>query len=167
MTELFWDAATSAPALCAIGLVLLAAFVVAHVPLVERIWPQAYAYTKAAALIQVLAAALLFFLLGFRVSDDRAEARQLKNELAWREMELENQKATAEAAERLKQQAEAAADEAREKLNEFRTKYGDDPASLCAFTPDDLERLRQLGGAAGGNGPSALARLRAAGRNHR
>lgn len=51
--------------------------------IIERLWPQAYAYAKAAALVQVFAAALLFFLIGFRVSDERAETRQLKNDMAF------------------------------------------------------------------------------------
>lgn len=168
MTDLFWDLATSTPVLMAIGLVMAAAFVVAHVPLLERIWPQAYAYSKAASLVQVLAAAALCFLIGCRVSDERAETRQIKNDLHWQNFELEQQKATAENAEQLKQQAEAAAQEARGQLNDYREKYGDDPASLCAFTADDLERLRRLGKpAVTGDRPSALARLRAIGHGRR
>lgn len=170
MGDVFWDAATSTAALSAVAVVLAAAFLLAHTPaIVERIWPQAYAYVAVAALVQVLAAALLFFLIGFRIADERAETRQLKNELAWREMELANQKATAEAAQHLKDEAEAAAEKAKGELDDFRTHYADSVAAACAFDADDLERLRKLGTAPGtgaGPRPSALARMRALGRQH-
>jgi hypothetical protein len=146
MTDLFWNAATSTVTLSLVGLVLLAAFLVAHVPgIVERVWPQAYVYAKAAALVQVLAAALLFFLVGFRVADERAETRQLKNDLTFKEIQIENSEATAKEAERLKAEAEAKADEAKEKLDDFRKRFGDRPEAVCAFNADDLERLRALG----------------------
>lgn len=146
MADIFWNVATSTEVLGLIGLVLLAAFLVAHVPgIVERVWPQAYVYVKAAALVQVLAAALLFFLIGFRVADERAETRQLKNDLVFKEMQIETSEATAKEAERLKAEAEASANEAKEKLDDFRKRFGDRPETVCAFTADDLERLRALG----------------------
>lgn len=165
MTDIFWNAATSTPTLGLIGLVLAAAFVIAHVPLVERFWPQAYAYTRAAALVQVLAAALLFFLLGFRIADEREETRRLKNDLVFKEMQIEDAEATAKDAEKLKQEADAKAAEAKGMLDDFRAKYGDDPAAACGFTPDDLERLRNLRRAEpGGAERPSLPRLRVPGR---
>lgn len=165
MTDLFWNAATSTPALGLIGLVLVAAFVIAHVPFVEKVWPEAYAYSKAAALVQLIAAAALFFLLGFRIADEREETRRLKNDLAFKEMQIEDAEATAKDAEKLKQEADAKAAEAKGMLDDFRAKYGDDPAAACAFTPDDLERLRNLRRAdPGQSGRPSLPRLRVLGR---
>lgn len=149
MIDTFWDIATSGPALGLIAVILLASFAVAHLPtFVERIWPEAYAYAKAASLVQAIAAGLLFFLIGFRVSDERAEREAMKNELAWKDSQIETAEATAEHAKKLKADAEEKAAEAKGKLNDFRSKYGDNPEAICAFTPDDLERLRALRGSA-------------------
>lgn len=146
IADIFWDFATSNAVLGVVAMILVAAFVMSHMPtIVERFWPQAYVYAKAAALVQVIAAASLFFLIGFRVADERAETKQLKNDLAFTELQIENAKATAQDAERLKADAEVRAQEAEGKLNEFRERFGDSPQAVCAFTPDDLERLRNLG----------------------
>jgi hypothetical protein len=149
---MFWDVATSDVALATLGLVVVAAFVVAHLTgLVERVWPAAEAYDKAAGLVQIIAAVLLFFLIGFRVSDERAEMRQLKNELAFRQLELQTQRMTAEDADYLRGEAEAAAAKAQGGLDEYRKHYrGTSPATAsgalpCGWTDDDLVRLRQLG----------------------
>jgi hypothetical protein len=145
MGDLFWDVATSYPVLSILALLLVAAFVVAHVPvLVERFIPAIAPYVALAALLQVLAAALLFFLIGFRIADERADNKQLKNDLAYHQLQLESAEATAKDAERLKAEAEARANEAKGKLDEYRTIYGDDPGTGCGFTADDIERLREL-----------------------
>ncbi len=142
----FWDVATSYTVLGIVAAIAAAAFVVAHVPaLAARFFPAIVPYTKAALLVQVLAASLLCFLIGFRVADERAETRQLKNDLAFKELQIETAEATAQDAERLKAEAEAKASEAKGKLDEFRRTFGDRPSASCAFTSDDLERLRQLG----------------------
>lgn len=146
MGDWFWDIATSTAVLCLLALIFAVAFVVAHVPtLVERFVPAIMPYTKAAALVQLAAAALLTFLIGFRVADERADNKQLKNDLAYQQLQLETAEATAKDAERLKEEAKAEADEAKGKLNDFRSKYGDQPDAGCAFTPDDIDGLRNLG----------------------
>jgi hypothetical protein len=71
-------------------------------------------------LVQVLAAALLFFLLGFRIADEREETRRLKNDLVFKEMQIEDAEATAKDAEKLKQEADAKAAEAKGMLDDFR-----------------------------------------------
>lgn len=145
ITDLFWNVATSTPVLLLLAAIAAAAFLVAHVPaLITRFVPSLVAYTMAAALVLSITAALLMFLIGFRISDERALTRQLKNDLAFSEMQVEQQKATADDAERLKAQAETQANEAKEKLDDYRKKYGDRPEAVCAFTADDLERLRAL-----------------------
>lgn len=145
MADLFWNIATSTAVLGIIGAVFVVAFLVAHLPaLVERLWPQAYLYASAAGLVQVIAAALLFFLVGFRVADERPETRQLKNDLAFKELQIETAEGTAKDAERLKEEAEAKALEAKGQLDEFRKTFQDRPLGDCAFTDDDLERLRAL-----------------------
>jgi hypothetical protein len=145
MADLFWNVATSTTVLVLLAAIAVAAFLVAHVPaLVERLVPQLLPYVVAAGLVQLIAASLLMFLIGFRISDERALTKQLKNDLAFSELQVEQQKATADDAERLKAEAEANANEAKGKLDDYRKKYGDRPETVCAFTADDLERLRAL-----------------------
>ena len=146
IADFFWNIATSYAVLGLVATILAAAFIVSHMPaILTRFWPQAFVYAKAAALVQVIAAALLFFLVGFRVADERAETRQLKNDLAFTELQIQNANETARDAERLKADAVAKAEEAEGKLNAFRETFGNSPEAVCAFTPDDLERLRNLG----------------------
>ena len=96
--DLFWNVATSPFALAVVALVAVVAFLVAHVPYVERVIPAAAAYTRGALVVQVLASALLMFLLGFAFADQRADAERLKTELAWSQFQLEQSHATAEEA---------------------------------------------------------------------
>ncbi|MES5483561.1 hypothetical protein QMZ05_12455 [Bradyrhizobium sp. INPA03-11B] len=170
ITDLFWDMATSTISLGVLAAIAALAFLIAHVPaIVERLFPSLEPFTRAAALIHVAAAAALMLFIGYRIADERAETRRLKNDLAWHEQQLEQQTATAEDAERLKQEADEKAAQAKGELDDFRKKYGDDPAKACAFTPDDLERLRKL--APRRSEPvrnrSALARMRAFGGERR
>ena len=145
IADLFWDTITSSVVLGTVAGVALAAYIVAHVPLIGRLFPALQPYMLLAAIVQFVAAASLFFLIGFRVADERAETKQLKNDLAFKELQIEKAKETARDAERLKAEADARAQEAKGKLDEFRSKYGDKPEALCAFTPDDLKWLRDLG----------------------
>lgn len=146
IADIFWNIATSYAVLGAIALIWAAAFIVAHVPaLAVRIWPPLEAYWRAAAIVQFIAFALLMFLIGFRIADERAENLQLKNDLAFQELQISNAKETAADAERLRTEAEARAKEATEQLDEYRKRFGANPDAVCAFSVDDLERLRNLG----------------------
>ncbi|MGY4333180.1 hypothetical protein ACVWWG_007597 [Bradyrhizobium sp. LB7.2] len=145
VSDLFWDAATSWVVLGVLVLIGVVAFVVAHVPaFAARIYPPVAAYSKAAALVQVLAWALLCFLIGFRIADERMATRQLKNDLAFKELQIDQAEETAKDAERLKAEADAKAKEAMGQLDDYRKRFGANPDAVCAFTPDDLERLRNL-----------------------
>lgn len=145
LSDLFWDAATSSVVLGVLVLIGVVAFVVAHVPaFAARIYPPVAAYSKAAALVQVLAWALLCFLIGFRIADERMATRQLKNDLAFKELQIDQAEETAKDAERLKAEADAKAKEAMGQLDDYRKRFGANPDAVCAFTPDDLERLRNL-----------------------
>lgn len=146
IADFFWNIATSFAVLGALAAICVAAFIVAHVPaLAARIYPPIALYSKAAALVQVIAWALLMFLIGFRLADERAETQQLKNDLAFQELQISNAKETAADAERLRTEAEAKAKEATEQLDEYRKRFGANPDAVCAFSVDDLERLRNLG----------------------
>jgi hypothetical protein len=141
--DAFWDFATSYPVMVIIGLIAVAAFVVGHVPaIVERVFPALVPFTRSALLVQIAAAAVLMFLVGFRVADGRAEIANMKNDIAWKDFQLDQLKQTADEAHVLKEQADARASEAKGLLNEWRTKHGDKPDG--AFTPDDLIWLRNV-----------------------
>lgn len=143
LADLFWSFATSGPVLAALALLVLACVVVTHVPLVRWL-PSIDDWMKLASFIGYLAFAALFLLIGFRLSDERTEAKALRTELNWSRNQLEQQEATARDAERLKSEAETAAAEARGKLDEFRKTYSERPQAACVFTADDIRRLRQL-----------------------
>jgi hypothetical protein len=122
--DLFWDFVTSAPVLLMVAAVALAAVAVAHVPRVVQWLPSVKAYVRAASILQVVAVILLGFLLGFRLADDRAETTRLKDELTFKQFQLDNAAATAADAARLKNEAEAQALAAKGKLDEYCSKFG-------------------------------------------
>lgn len=142
--DVFWTVATAVPSLVLLGLIAAAAFVAAHLPLVEKLFPPIAPYIRAASLVSVVASSALLFLIGFRVSDARSEVDRLRTELLWKSVQIENLDATARDAERLRQQADARLALVKGQLDEWRTIYGEKPEAACAFTPDDLGRLRVL-----------------------
>lgn len=143
LADLFWGFATSGPVLATLAIIVVICVIVTHVPLVRWI-PTIDDWLKLAAFVGYLGFALLFLLIGFRLSDERSAAKQLRTELAWSQNQLEQQEATARDAEKLKDEAEAAAKEAKGKLDDFRKNYSERPQASCAFTGDDIRRLRQL-----------------------
>jgi len=157
-----WDVATSHPVLLLLGAVAVAAFVVGHFPVIGRI-PMLAPYVVLARFVSVLVAALLMFLIGFRVADNRAERAQMQFDLNWQRLQLEQQEASAKDAERLKDEARDEARKVKGEFDDYRTKFGDRPDAVCAFSPDDLERLRKLRRSIRGQGP-AVPGLRKPGR---
>lgn len=140
MMDLVWDVATSNLVLGIIAAVFVMAFLVAHTPtLILKLWPTAYLYSKAAALVQVLAAALLCFLIGFRVSDERAEARSLRAQIAAQKTDL---KAASDAAAKsdaaiaeLAKQAKADEETIDDYSERLRRRT---PNTACILVPDDF-----------------------------
>jgi hypothetical protein len=143
LTDLFWNMATSNVVLIAIGVVAIAALIVGHVPF-GKYAPVIGPYVVLAQFVAYPTLMLLAFLIGVRISDERAETERLKNDLAFKEQQIENVEATAQDAEQLKAEAEAKANDAKGQLDAFREKYGDHPEATCAWTDDDLSRLRAL-----------------------
>jgi hypothetical protein len=143
--DVFWDVATSVPVLIVIAAIGVAAFVVAHVPWwVERFFPAAIPYTRAAMLVQYLAAAALFFLFGFNVADDRADLARIKNDLAYSEFMLDQQRQVADDADKLKRAADAEATVAKGQLDVYRQKFGLDPEAGCPKPPGYDDWLQPL-----------------------
>jgi hypothetical protein len=143
--DMFWDVATSPPVLIAIGLLAVAAFVVAHVPWwIERFFPVVVPYTRTAMAVQYLAAAALCFLIGFGVADDRADLARLKNDLEYSEFMLDQQRQVAEEADRLKREADAEAAAAKDKLDAYHAKFGPNPGVSCSKPAGYDDWLRTL-----------------------
>jgi hypothetical protein len=144
MMDFVWDIATSNLVLGIIAVVFVAAFLVAHAPtLILKLWPTAYLYSKAAALVQVAAAALLCFLIGFRVSDERAEAKSLRAQIAAQQVDLNaaNDAARKADAARAELAEQAKADQERIEDYEERLRRRT-PNTACLLVPDDFpERL--------------------------
>ena len=117
MGDLFWDIATSSPVLWFVAAVLGAALIVGYFPLLKWL-PMIGQYVPVARLVVILTAALLCFLIGFRVADERAETAALRNKVAAQAIDLEaadeaakeSDKAKAELAEQAKADQERIAD---------------------------------------------------------
>lgn len=88
MTDLFFDIATSAPALGLDVLLLLAALVVGHVPF-GKYMPVIGPYVPVARVAAPIAAAVLFFFLGARVMDERQELQNLRATLLTKQADIE------------------------------------------------------------------------------
>jgi len=142
MSGLFWNVATSDIALGILGAIAAVSFLVAHVPFVGRLIPAVEPYVVAARLVSIVTAASLFFLIGFRVSDERATLAQLKGELAWKDNELEQQKATAEDAERIAKQKALEAGELKAKVDDYEAVLAKQPVGNCALDDTDVNGLR-------------------------
>ncbi|WP_338688899.1 hypothetical protein V5279_25025 [Bradyrhizobium sp. 26S5] len=152
--DLFENVATSYFALGLDGLV----FVVGHFPLL-RYSAQLAPYVKVARLVSVLVAALLFFMIGFRVSDEREEAKSLRATIAAQHLDLENsRKSRANEAERANAIAEGAQAQHEGDVQYIRRLEGK-PA--CEFDPFDGVRNGSPGGsAAAGSGAPTSAGAR-------
>lgn len=161
--DLFWTVATSAPVLVVIGGVALLAAIVAHVPLVGLLLPSVAAYQRLASVVATAAAGVLMLLIGYSVADQRADLARMRDEIIFKKFQLESAAATAADAERLRNDAEAKAREAKGKLDEYCFKFGCNgdrkPAAKgvrvvrkCDPPPGYLDWLRHLqrrGAAAG------------------
>lgn len=141
MSHMFWDIATSDLALMIVAAVMVAAFVVSHVPVLRDL-PEIKPYAIAAGLIAYIALADLSLCVGYRISQGHAEADRLKTELQWRENQLEQQKATADDAERIAREKEAEAEELKGKVSDYEAKLATQPAGTCAIDDADLDGLR-------------------------
>ncbi|MHC2462136.1 hypothetical protein [Bradyrhizobium embrapense] len=150
--DLFWDVATSYFALGFDGLVFIVAFVIGHLPLL-RFSAQLAPYVNVARLVAVLVAALLFFLIGFRVSDEREEAKSLRATLAARDLDLENsRKARADDAARASAIAEGAQAQHESDVEYIRQLESSD---ACKFDPFGGVRDGAARGAAAATGNPA------------
>jgi hypothetical protein len=157
--DLFWGASTSALALGADGLILLAALCVGFLPF-ARFLPVVGPYVPAAKLVAVLAAALICFKLGFRIASEREEAKSLRATIAAQRADLDNAAKSAANANLRASSIEKEANAQRKADDETISKLN--LAAGCGFEPfpgrvhDDAGAGASAGGArsAGETGPA-------------
>ena len=144
MIDLFWSVMTSYLALSIIGIVLLAALVVGYFPLAKYL-PVIGPYVEAAKLIAFLLFGLIAFLIGVRITDERATLKQVKQDLAFSQLQLDAQKQSAETADKLRQQAEQQAEQANQKVTEYEAQLAKQPAGCgCNFDDGDVRSLHDI-----------------------
>lgn len=143
MGDFFWDVATSSPILGLIALVLGTALVVGYFPLLKWL-PVVGQYVPVARLVVLIAACLLCFLIGFRVSDERAEAKQLRIDLSFKQLELDAQRQTAETAASLRAKAEAKAATLEKKVQDYEDELAKKPAGDGTLDDGDVRSLRRI-----------------------
>ena len=143
MTDLLWDIATAPPVLIAVASLLAAALVVGYFPLL-RWFPVLGQYVAVARLASYLFLALLTFLLGFRVADNRAEAAALRSKLEAAEVDRDAANQSAERLERDRQELARAAGEDQRRIATYEEALKARPNTACTLTDDDFpRRLRQ------------------------
>lgn len=140
IADLFWDIATSTIVLGGIGVVLGAALIVGYFPLLKW-FPVLGAYVPVARLVVILSAALLCFLIGFRVSDDRAEAKSLRLQLQAKEMDVEAANDAAKKADEARAELAEQAKQDQERIADYAEKLKSRPNSACTLAPDDFPGL--------------------------
>lgn len=137
MADLFWNVATSSPSLWIIGFILAASLIVGYFPLLKW-FPVIGQYVPVARLVVILSAALLCFLVGFRLSDEREEARNLKTELAVKQMDLEAAQTAAEEADKARQELAKQAQSDQQRIADYAEQLKKRPDPGCALGPADF-----------------------------
>lgn len=144
MADLLWLVATSDAVLWILTTLFLAGLVVGFAPLL-RWMPVLAPYVMLARLVALVALAILAFLIGFRVADERAEVKRLKADLAFKQLQLDNEKATAETAARLRAEAEAEAATANQKVTDYEERLAKQPAGDgCDLDDGDVRSLHDI-----------------------
>lgn len=138
--DFFWDMATSMPVLGGVGLLLGAALVVGYFPLLKWI-PAVGQYVAAARLVVIIAAALLCFLVGFRVSDEREEAKSLRNQLAAKSIDLTATQHAAEQADAARAELAKQAQADQERIADYAEALKKRPNAACTLGDGDFRRV--------------------------
>lgn len=124
-------------ALGGIGSLLAVALFVGYFPLLKW-FPVIGQYVQVARLASIVLAASFCFLVGYRASSERCEARTLKAQLEAKQMDLE---AAQEATERANKQRSELAEQARqdrERIKAYAEQLKARPNGACILTPDDF-----------------------------
>lgn len=144
IADLFWNVATSSIVLGVVGLVLAAALVVGYFPLLKW-FPIIGQYVPVARLVVILSAALLCFLVGFRLSDEREEAKSLKLQLAAKQMDLEAANEAAQQAQEARTELAKQAEADQERITGYEASLKASKACDDTLTDDDRRWMRHPG----------------------
>ncbi len=137
MADAFWNFATSSWMLGIDGLILAAALIVGYIPL-GKYMPVIGPYVPVAKLISFLMAALICFLIGFRISDEREEAKSLKIQLAAKQVDLEAANDAAEQAQMARDELAKQAQSDQERIADYAEQLKKRPNGACTLSPDDF-----------------------------
>lgn len=140
---MLWSILTSDTVLGLTGIVAVACFVVGFFPLASLI-PFLSPYVIAARFVGVGVLAWLMFCLGHRSADNTAALRQARIDLAFSQVQLETQKATAEQAAKLREQAEAQAQQLNERVSAYEAQLAKRPDAGCNLDDSDVTGLRNI-----------------------
>jgi hypothetical protein len=144
MADLFWSIATSYLALSIIAVLLVVSWLVGHVPF-GKYAPVIGPYVVLAQFVAYPTLALLAFLIGMRIADERADLKQAKIDLAFSQLQLSTQKKTAETAQKLRAEAEAKADQANQRVSEYEERLAKQPANDgCNLDDGDVRSLHDI-----------------------
>jgi len=144
--DAFWDIATGELVLAAVALLLAAAAIVGYFPLIGR-FPGIGQYVKASRLVFVLSVALLSFLVGFRTSDERAEARSLRMQLAAKQRDIDTANKIARDADAARAEIARQAEQDQERIEDYeerlrrRAPVAGNSSCGCTLVPDDFDRV--------------------------
>lgn len=133
----FWDVATSSIVLSMIALLLIAALVVGYFPLLKW-FPVLGQYVPVARLASILAAALLSFLFGYKVADDRATTSALRNELAVARIDLAAAHKAADQADAARRELAAQSITDQIRIEKYAEELKKRPNAACTLTDDDF-----------------------------
>jgi len=141
MADILWDIATSYAVISFVAFVSVGLFVVGHLPVPSS------PYAVPARFGAIVAAALLFFLLGFRVADKRAEAAQLTAQLRAKQVDLDAATTAKTLAEKAKDDATVRAEADEKRIGDYEDELrkrtaAAGPTCSCANTDADLWWLR-------------------------
>ncbi|MFZ5692465.1 MAG: hypothetical protein ACOY5F_14545 [Pseudomonadota bacterium] len=144
MSWLLWAIATSDLALMIGVIVLVAALVVGFAPLLDRL-PVIAPYVPLARLVAFAMLFLLGLSVGHRLADESAALAQARTDLAFKDLELDAQRQSAEIAAKLRADAEAKAGEADKKVSDYEARLAKRPANdACALDDGDVDWLRRI-----------------------
>ncbi|HMN11776.1 MAG TPA: hypothetical protein PKD55_05565 [Bellilinea sp.] len=133
----FWDVATSSIVLSMIALLLIAALVVGYFPLLKW-FPVLGQYVPVARLASILVAALLSFLFGYKVADDRAATAALRNELAVARIDLAAAHKAADQADAARRELAAQSITDQVRIEKYAEELKKRPNAACTLTDDDF-----------------------------
>ena len=140
MTDILIGIVTSGPVLLALVTGLLGTLIVGYFPLLKW-FPVVGQYVAAARLASMILLVLLAFLIGFRISDDRADAKNLKLQLAAKSIDLTAANDAANKADAARAELAQQAESARERIADYEESLKARADGGCALTDDDIRWL--------------------------